>query len=148
MMVSSCLKFLKEAIDFQVQLQTHLDINCKKIIHPFGHKSSSISALSYNQFALFYLQNVNLYATKFDYTGGNSKVSTLEYEFACYNEFMFKDFEYQHAFNNPNGQKTFGKYKADLYSPVTKTVYNFHGCEFHYCDSCVINAKKMKMANQ
>ena len=140
----SCLKFLKEAIDFQVQLQTHLDINCKKIIHPFGHKSSSISALSYNQFALFYLQNVNLYATKFDYTGGGSKVSTLEYEFACYNEFMFKDFEYQHAFNNPNGQKTFGKYKADLYSPVTKTVYNFHGCEFHYCDSCVINAKKNK----
>ena len=45
----ACLKFLKETIDFQVQLQSHLNISSTKIIHPFGPKSSSISAFSYNQ---------------------------------------------------------------------------------------------------
>ena len=73
----ACLKFLKESIDFQVQLQIYLKTKDQKIIHPFGQKCSSISSLSYNQFSLFYLQDVDLYATKFDYTGGNTKVSTL-----------------------------------------------------------------------
>lgn len=132
----ACLKFLKESIDFQVQLQIYLKTKDHKIIHPFGQKCSSISSLSYNQFSLFYLQDVDLYATKFDYTGGNTKVSTLEYEFTCYLDFLSPEVKYEHAFNCANGQKTFGYLKADLYSPITKTVYNFHGCKFHYCDTC------------
>ena len=85
---------------------------------------------------MFYLQNVNLYSTKYDYTGGCRNVSTLEYEFASYFEHLSPELKYEHAFNCANGQKTFGYLKADLYSPVTKTVYNFHGCKYHFCDSC------------
>lgn len=140
----SCLKFLKQSIDFQVQLQIFLNISSKSIIHPFGPKCSSISSLSFNQFALYYLQDVDLYATKFDYTGGCTRVSSVEYEFACYFDFLHPELKYEHAFNCANGQRTFGHLKADLYSPVTKTVYNFHGCAYHYCDSCdaITRAKK------
>ena len=48
-----------------MQLQTYLKIQDKKIIHPFGHKSSSISAFLYNQFAFYIPKDQNLFATKF-----------------------------------------------------------------------------------
>ena len=140
----ACLKFLKKSIEFQVQLQIYLKIDNKGIVHPFGQKCSSVSSLSYNQFALFYLQNTNLFATKFDYTGGCTKVSSAEYEFACYFDYLNPELKYQHAFNCANGQKTFGYLKVDLYSPVSQTVYNFHGCAYHYCDSCDTIAKAKK----
>ena len=143
----SCLKFLKKSIDFQVQLQIHLNISIKTIIHPFGPKCSSISSLSFNQFALYYLQDVDLFATKFDYTGGCTRVSSVEYEFACYFDFLNPELKYEHAFNCANGQRTFGHLKADLYSPVTKTVYNFHGCAYHFCDSCDAISKAKKNDN-
>ena len=143
----ACLKFLKETIDFQVQLQAHLNISSQKLIHPFGPKSSSISAFSYNQFAFFFLQDYNLFATKFDYTGGCRNVSSLEYEFACCYEYLFKELDYKHAFNCANGQKSFGVIKADLYSPINKIVYNFHGCAYHYCDSCDVLSKAKKNSN-
>ena len=143
----SCLKFLKKSIDFQVQLQIHLNISSKTIIHPFGPKCSSISSLSFNQFALYYLQDVDLFATKFDYTGGCTRVSSVEYEFACYFDFLNPELKYEHAFNCANGQRTFGHLKADLYSPVTKTVYNFHGCAYHFCDSCDAISKAKKNDN-
>ena len=143
----ACLKFLKETLDFQVQLQTYLKIRDKKIIHPFGHKSSSISAFSFNQFAFYFLKDQNLFATKYDYTGGCQNVSTSEYEFACCYAFLYKDYDYKHAFNCANGQKSFGVLKVDLYSSVKKTVYNFHGCAFHYCDSCDVISKAKKNGN-
>lgn len=143
----SCLKFLKQSIDFQVQLQIHLNISSKTIIHPFGPKCSSISSLSFNQFALYYLQDVDLFATKFDYTGGCTRVSSVEYEFACYFDFLNPELQYEHAFNCANGQRTFGHLKADLYSPVSKTVYNFHGCAYHFCDSCDAISKAKKNDN-
>ena len=143
----ACLKFLKESIYFQVQLQSYLKkTNDTKIIHPFGLKCSSISSLSYNQFALFYLQDVDMFATKFDYTGGCKNVSNAEYQFACFQEDMEPELKWEHAFNCANGQRTFGYLKADLYSPVTKTVWNFHGCKYHFCDSCDTVAKAKKMA--
>jgi len=52
--------------------------------------------------------------------------------------------EWQHAMNHPDGQKTFGKHKVDLYSPKLKEVLQFHGCQFH-CHlppDCLINKGK------
>ena len=37
-----------------------------------------------------------------------------------------------------------GKVKVDGYDPVTKTVYEFHGCQFHGCKKCKPNARHVK----
>ena len=37
-----------------------------------------------------------------------------------------------------------GKVKVDGYDPITKTVYEFHGCEFHGCKKCKQNNRHSK----
>ena len=37
-----------------------------------------------------------------------------------------------------------GKVKVDGYDPLTKTVYEFHGCEFHGCRKCKPNNRHVK----
>ena len=37
-----------------------------------------------------------------------------------------------------------GKLKVDGYDPITKTVYEFHGCEFHGCKKCKQNNRHSK----
>ena len=37
-----------------------------------------------------------------------------------------------------------GKVKGDGYDPVTKTVYQFHGCEFDGCKKCKLNDTNVK----
>ena len=37
-----------------------------------------------------------------------------------------------------------GKVKVDVYDPITKTIYEFHGCEFHDCKNCTPNNRHVK----
>ena len=37
-----------------------------------------------------------------------------------------------------------GKVKVDGYDPLTETVYEFHGCEFHECRKCKLNDRHVK----
>lgn len=37
-----------------------------------------------------------------------------------------------------------GKVKVDVYCPITKTIYEFHGCEFHDCKNCTPNNRHVK----
>ena len=40
-----------------------------------------------------------------------------------------------------------GKGKVDGYDTSTKTVYEFHGCEFHGCRKCKPNNRHVKRSN-
>ena len=40
-----------------------------------------------------------------------------------------------------------GKVKVDGYDPITKTVYEFHGCEFHGCKKCKQNNHHSKTSH-
>ena len=64
-------------------------------------------------------------------TSNMKTVSRGEFELASLKEFKNPERNYQHAFSCPSGQKTFGPYSIDLYSPVTKTVTQYQGCEVH-----------------
>ena len=139
-----CLTFLKLSFEFQLKIKAYLGQFDDCFIHPFGNKTISISGYTFRLCKFFFLKHVHMRAVNFEYTGGSGNVSRQEIEFAAFKSHMEPHNEWQHAMNHPEGQKTFGKHKVDLYSPKLKEVLQFHGCQFH-CHlppDCLINTGK------
>ena len=72
-----------------------------------------------------------MYAVMHENTSNMKTVSRGEQELACFLEKMHPERHYQHAFSSSAGQKKFGNYAVDLYSPETKTMTQYNGCEVH-----------------
>ena len=140
----ACLSFLKLSFEFQIKLKSFLNQINDYFIHPFGNTTISISGYTFKVFKFYFLRDIPMHAVNFENTGGTVNVSKQELLFAAFKSFAEPHFEWQHAMNNPDGQKTFGKYHVDLYSPKLKQVLQYHGCQFH-CHlppECSINIGK------
>ena len=130
-LAKSCLIFLRDSVDFQVKLLETLQIESEFVLHPFTRNVTTLPAYSYKLFSNFYLNNETIYAVMHESTSNMKTVSRGEFELAMFREFQHPDHKYEHAFSSSSGQKTFGQYSVDLYSPVTKTVTQYQGCEVH-----------------
>ena len=130
-LAKSCLIFLKFSIDFQMKLLDTLQIQSEEILHPFSRNVTTLPAFSYKLFSNFYLNNETIYAVMHESTSNMKTVSRGEFELAMFREFKHPERNYEHAFSSSLGQKVFGQYSVDLYSPITKTVTQYQGCEVH-----------------
>jgi hypothetical protein len=127
----SCLLFLQDSINFQIQLLQAQNLPCDFILHPFTSEVTTLATYSYKMFLNFYLNKEQIYAVMHETTSKMKNISRGELELALMRENKYPDLHYQHAFSSPAGQKRFGIYEVDLYSPVSKTVTQYHGCEVH-----------------
>ena len=130
----ACLKFLKITIDFQHAFKRSMKIFDRLILHPFTRQVTTAAALSYKMYSNYCLNYENIYTVLHESTANMKTVSQSEYEFVSYMEGVHPERNYQHAFSSKQGQKMFGPYPVDLYSPVKKEVYQFHGCITHLHD--------------
>ena len=143
----ACLKFLKATIDFQVEFKENLNIETSLILHPFNRQVCTSPALSYKMFSNYCLNNETIYSVIHESTSNMKKISQSEYEFVTFYEFKQPSEQFQHAFSSKQGQKKFGPYDVDMYSPVSKTVYQLSGCLVHLHDLNMCtdpHRKKMK----
>jgi len=130
-LAKACLLFLRDSLNFQVELLRDLKCDTDLILHPFTSEVTTLPAYSYKMFSNFYLNKEPVYAVMHENTSNMKTASRGELELACYREKLHPERHYQHAFSSPEGQKVFGKYAVDLYSPETKTVTQYNGCEVH-----------------
>jgi len=130
-LAKACLLFLRDSIDFQVKLLQDLELETDLILHPFTSEVTTLPSYSYKMFSNFYLNQESVYAVMHENTCNMKTVSRGEFELACFREKLHPERRYQHAFSSPEGQKKFGNYEVDLYSPETKTVTQYNGCEVH-----------------
>jgi hypothetical protein len=130
-LAKACLLFLRDSIDFQVKLIQDLERQTDLILHPFTSEVTTLASFSYKMFSNFYLNEESVYAVMHENTFNMKTVSRGEHELVCFREKLHPERHYQHAFSSPEGQKKFGNYEVDLYSPVTKTVTQYNGCEVH-----------------
>ena len=130
-LAKACLLFLRDSIDFQVKLLQDLERETDLILHPFTSEVTTLPSYSYKMFSNFYLNEESVYAVMHENTSNMKTVSRGEVELACFREKLYPERHYQHAFSSSEGQKKFGKYEVDLYSPETKTVTQYNGCEVH-----------------
>ena len=142
----ACIKFLKATIDFQVEYKKNLNISEHLILHPFNRQVCTSPALSYKMFSNYCMNTENIYSIIHESTSNMKKISQSEYEFVSYKEFKEPEKQFQHSFSTDEGQKKFGPYDVDLYSSVSKTITQLHGCCVHLHDLKVCedpNRKKM-----
>ena len=130
-LAKSCLIFLRDSIDFQIKLLETLQMESELILHPFTRNVTTLPAFSYKLFSNFYLNRETIYAVMHESTSNMKTVSRGEFEVAMFREFEHPQNNYQHAFSSASGQKVFGQYSVDLYSPITKAVIQYQGCEVH-----------------
>ena len=137
----SLVKFLKDAYDFQMQLNTILmKPSDQNFLSPFSYPLCSLGGFVFKLYKLYYLNNQDIYVVSKEYGTQCKNVSKIEYEWSRFMEYLKPDKEFLSAFNNVNGQKYFKEAIPDLYSPITKQAYFFHGCVFHgHYDNCLIN---------
>ena len=146
-LAKACVKFLKATIDFQVEFKQNLNIQTSLILHPFNRQVCTSQALSYKMFSNYCLNNEIVYSVLHESTSNMKKISQSEYEFVTFYELHKPKEKFQHAFSSKEGQKKFGPYDVDLYSPISKTIYQLSGCLVHLHDLNVCldpNRKKMK----
>ena len=145
LLVNSCLKFIDDCFEFQVELKKLKDFQSEPFLNPFSYPLCSLSGFVYKLFKLFFLNKANIYIVDHEFGICSKNVSKIEHEWASYMEFLKPEDKYQSAFNNSKGQKYFKEAIPDLYSPVTKKAYFFQGCVFHgHFENCTIN----KQANE
>lgn len=125
----ACVNFVKESFNFQFKL--FKERPQQLFLHPFSHQCLTISSYSYKLLLLSSLNEVPLYSTSKTFKSFSDRVSRGELEFCAYMNWKFPAYEFRHAFNTANGQKKFGCYSIDLYSPVTKEAYFYQGCWTH-----------------
>ena len=130
----ACLKFLKSTIDFQVEFKKNLNIFEDLILHPFNRQVCTSPALSYKMFSNYCMNQEKIYSVIHESTSNMKKTSQSEFEFVTFNEYRKPEEQFVHAFSGKDGQKKFGPYDVDLYSPVSKTVTFLHGCMVHLHD--------------
>lgn len=125
----TCLTFLKESFNFQFKL--FKDSPNQYFLHPFSHLCTTISSYSYKLLLMSSFNNVPLYSSNKSLKSYSDRVSRAELEFCEFMSWKFPDYKFIHAFNSVTGQKKFGIYSIDLYSPESKEAYFFHGCWSH-----------------
>lgn len=131
-LAKACLLFLKENLNLQFFLKSST-VTSKPltVIHAFTSTVLTLSALSYKIFRLYYLNQETVYTVQNEKVEKQINVSRGEYELACYLEKKLPNSGFMHAFSNAQGQKRFGRYFVDIYSPKSKTVYQYQGCHVH-----------------
>ncbi len=135
-----CLKFLKECLDFQLQLQQNKNLKEVTLIHPFAHELCTLPGFVFKVFKYFYLNYEDIYCVNHEFGYPCRNVSKIEHEWASYLEYLHPEKNFQSAFNNPKGQKYFKECIPDLYSAVTKEAIFFHGCYIHgHFENCLSN---------
>ena len=139
LLTCACLKFIKDSIEFQLELK-NTDFPSLTLIHPFGFPLCTLSGFVYKLYKVLILNNFPMYIVKNEFGISTRNVSLIEYEWVSMMEHFFPEKELISAFNNNLGQKYFKEAVPDLYSPITKQAFFFHGCVFHgHFDNCSIN---------
>ncbi len=103
-------------------------------MHPFNRQVCTSPALSYKMFSNYCMNQEKIYSVIHESTSNMKKTSQSEFEFVTFNEYRKPEEQFVHAFSGKDGQKKFGPYDVDLYSPVSKTVTFLHGCMVHLHD--------------
>lgn len=127
----ACLKFISETFIFQKNCLENLKRQNDLMIHPFSKTCITMPSYSYKLLLYLFLNNENIYSSSNENQIKKKQISRKELEFVTFYETKYPHFNFIHAFNNECGQKTFGNYSVDLYSPISKKVYNFMGCYYH-----------------
>ena len=129
-----CIMFLKQAFELQDLIRNFVENKTQKLeyIHPFGWKISSISGFTFAVYSYFFMNDFNMYSVMQPFVGNSVLSSRGEFEWTSWLNWKNFDLNILNAFNNPEGQKMFGKHFVDGYSPTSKTVYQYRGCQFHF----------------
>jgi len=129
-----CLCFLKQCFELQDLVHNFAQNKNDKleVIHPFGWKISSLSGFTYAVFAYFFMNDEQMFSVMQPFTGSTVQSSRGEFEWTSWLNWKNCGLNILNAFNNPEGQKSFGKHFVDGYSFNSKTVYQYRGCEFHF----------------
>lgn len=124
----SVIKFLDSSFQVEGYLAEISGSNEPSACHPFGKNVMSLSAFSMAIFKYYFYNSFDTCSVDKPYTGFYSKVSAPEYEYLSFLSFTKPEENILHAFNRREGQMRFDNVIVDGYSPVNKTVYQFHGC--------------------
>ena len=140
----TCCAFIKSCFEFQSLIKEHKNLSDSYFVHPFESGIISISGYTFKVCNHYFLRNYDIFTVPFEYSGNSVRSSKPELEFAAFKSATEPEKEWIHQFNAPRGQKSFGRRRADLYSPVTKEVHQFFGCNYHYHvgPDCKINQNK------
>lgn len=130
-LAKSCLKFLKEMIEFQEALIKLLNKDRDRIIFPYHFDVLTLSSFSYKMFRSFYLNQEEIFAVMNEVSSMFTTVSRGEFELASYLEYKYPDHRFHHGFSNVFYQKRFGPYFVDIYDETTTKVIQYLGCEVH-----------------
>jgi hypothetical protein len=122
-------KFIKLCFELQAIFKNIAGGEDSSPIHPFDTKIMSLSSFAMSVLKYFYLNQCNIKTVLHPYTGYPAKVSGPEYEYLTFLSYTRSEDEIKHAFNCIEGQKKFQHILVDGYSSLTKTVYQFHGCQ-------------------
>lgn len=98
-------------------------------IHPFDSKIMSLSSFAMSVLKYFYLNQYNIKSVLHPYTGYPAKVSSPEHEYLTFLSYTKPEENIKHAFSCSEGQQRFRHILVDGYSSLTRTVYQFHGCQ-------------------
>jgi len=137
----SLLCFLQQCFELQDAIAESIKKK-PSAIHPFGHNITSLSGFSYSVFCFYYMNDTQIFSVMKPYTSLPTRISRGEYEYTSWLDWKFYEEKIETAFNCPSGQACFGKHYVDAYSPVSKTITQYRGCEFHCHVPCL--AKKNK----
>lgn len=123
------LKFVQLCFELQAIFQNVTNSLESKPIHPFASKTCSISSFAMQVLKYFYLNQYDIKSVLHAYTGFPAKVSGPEHEYFTFLSYTKPEEDIKHAFNSITGQQRFKHILVDGYSDVTKTTYQFYGCQ-------------------
>jgi len=136
--------FMRETFSLQRLLNNVLEKNMPMALHPFGPNIVSCPSLIHSLCQYYILNDFNIAVVKNPLNCTPAPVSIGEYEFTSFMSWKYPDLLIENAFNNPRGQRKFGKVYADAYSPISKTIYSYSGC-FHHCHDPAICLNKKRV---
>jgi hypothetical protein len=128
----ACLSFLLETFYFQDKLLASLNRSKNGLIFPFCQATPTISSFSYALLRYFYLNHENIISSPNENLCRPNLASRPELEFVYFMEYLFPEKKFIHFLSRPAGQYKFEHYGVDLYSPVTKEIFQFQGCYTHF----------------
>ena len=137
LLAKAMLSFMNESFHFQFVLQKSVE---KKFVNPFNNPICTLGSFVFLIFKLFYLNNVPIFAVPKEYGVKHKNVSSLEYKYCAFMDFLHPEKKFVYAFNNPEGAQYFPECIPDLYSPITKEAFFFNRCYYHgHYENCSIN---------
>jgi hypothetical protein len=128
----ACLNFLVETFFFQKKTLQLLNRPVNFYIFPFTASTPTIASYSYALLKYFYLSDENLISSPQENICQKNKSSRPEMEYVFFMEYKYPEKKFIHFLSRPSGQFKFKHYSVDLYSPVTKEIFQFEGCFTHF----------------